>query len=186
RHDTHWREEHRTPSTDTLIGFVWQALDVEVDPAHHQATVRAVEEGLLHGAPDFAEGLTDALAWAADRYPLAIISDTMFSPGRVIRQLLDQRGTLKAFSAFVFSDEVGFSKPDRRAFDQAAAALEVRPDEVLHIGDLRRTDIAGARGAGALGALYTGIHTDDGHPAQPHVHLASWADLPQTLAQLDG
>jgi putative hydrolase of the HAD superfamily len=184
RFDHSWRERQHTPRTSDLVSVIWETLELDVDAAQHRETVRIFEEGLLHGMPDFAEGLEEALAWAARHYPLGIISDTMFSPGRVIRQLLDQRGVRHHFRSFVFSDETGFSKPDARAFEQAAQALDVAPSETVHIGDLRRTDVAGARSAGAGAVLFTGVRTDDDPAPEPDIVLTSWHDLPEALAQL--
>ena len=184
RFDHSWREQQQTPQTSDLVAVIWETLGIDVGDADHRETVRVFEEGLLHGAPDFAEGLENALTWAARHYPLGIISDTMFSPGRVIRQLLDERGVRQHFQSFVFSDETGFSKPDVRAFEQAAAALGVAPSELAHIGDLRRTDVAGARSANAGAILFTGVRTDDDPAPDPDVILSCWRDLPDVLAQL--
>lgn len=180
RFDASWRERHVTPTTSELVRYIWDELALEPAGDDHDATVCVFEEGLLHGPPDPADGLTDALAWAAEHFRLAIISDTMFSPGRVIRRLLEERGVLHYFDAFVFSDETGFSKPDRRAFEQAARTLGTDPQRLVHIGDLRRTDVTGARRAGSRALLYTGIHHDD-HGPEPDAHLAHWRDLPDTL-----
>lgn len=186
RFQTTWTQDHRTPATEQLVTLIWDALAVAPDDELHAETVALFENGLLHGPPDFAEGLADALAWAAGRYRLAIISDTMFSPGRVIRELLDARGVLDHFEAFVFSDETGFAKPDRRAFTQAAEALGVPSDALAHIGDLHRTDIAGARSAGARAILFTGVRTDNATmDTTPDAMLPHWAALPDVLATLD-
>ncbi len=57
--------------------------------------------------------------------------------------------------AVVDSEVVGSIKPDRRIFEVALAAAGARPEETVHIGDLRSTDV---RGASALGI--TPIHLD--------------------------
>lgn len=182
RFNATWERDHQTPATAELVRCIWDALALEIDEALHAETVTVFEEGLLHGPPDLADGLAEALAWAADRYRLGVISDTMFSPGRVIRRLLDERGLLRYFDVCIFSDETGFSKPDPRAFHQAAAALGVAPDELAHVGDLRRTDVAGARGVQATALLYTGVHDDDGPGPDPDAVLAHWRALPDALA----
>lgn len=179
-----WRERHVTPQCAELVGCVWEALGIEATAVQHDEAVRIFEEGLLFGPPDFAEGLEEALAWAAARYRLGIISDTMFSPGRVIRQLLHERGVLGYFDAFVFSDEAGFSKPDARAFVQAGEALGAAPGEIAHIGDLRRTDVAGARQAGLHAILFTGVRLDDDDAPDPDAVLPHWNTLPDVLAGL--
>ena len=184
RWDTAWKQQQAMPTASALVRSIWEMLDLDVKEAQHRETVRVVEEGVLFGPPDFAEGLEEALAWAASRYRLGIISDTMFSPGRVIRRLLERRTVLHYFDAFIFSDETGFSKPDVRAFEQAGAALGIAPSDMAHIGDLRRTDVAGAQNAGLKAVLFTGVHEDSDAAPTPDVVLAHWHALPEVLEQL--
>ena len=87
--------------------------------------------------------------------------------------------------AFVFSDEAGFSKPDIRAFEQAGATLGMAKDEIVHIGDLRRTDIAGARNAGLKAVLFTGVREDSDETPEPHAVLSQWQALPEVLKGLE-
>lgn len=184
RYHAAWTGTHTTPACATLVRCIWEALELDVSDADHAEAVRVFEEGLLYGPPDLADGLAEALAHAAERYRLAIISDTMFSPGRVIRRLLDQRGLLRHFDASVFSDETGVAKPDARAFERAAEALGAAPHEIAHIGDLRRTDVAGARRFGARAVLYTGVRPDPDDAPTPDAVLTHWRDLPQVLDAL--
>ena len=184
RWDTAWKQQNAMPATSELVRSIWEVLDLDVEEAQHRETVRVIEEGILFGPPDFVEGLEDALAWAASRYRLGIISDTMFSPGRVIRRLLDRRSVLHYFDAFIFSDETGFSKPDVRAFEQAGTALGLAASDMAHIGDLRRTDVAGAQNAGLKAILFTGVHADTDAAPVPDATLTHWRTLPDVLAQL--
>lgn len=180
-----WVEDHQTPATSALVHRIWDRLDVPASEAEHEAVVATFEEGILEGPPDFTEGLENALAWAAERYRLGVISDTMFSPGRVIRTLLERRSVKHHFDAFIFSDETGFSKPDVRAFERAASELGVGVGELVHVGDLRRTDVTGAQSAGASAVLYTGVHTreEDKTPV-PHEVIDHWNELPAALERL--
>jgi putative hydrolase of the HAD superfamily len=182
--DDAWKQHHKTPPTAEIVGSIFALLELEVEAGLHAETVTRFEEGLLDGPPDFVEGVAEALAWAAGRYPIALISDTMFSPGRVIRRLLEQRGLYRYFDAFVFSDEAGFSKPDVRAFEQAATALGLAAAELAHVGDLRRTDVAGARHAGATALLFTGVHEDPEAGPEPDAYLRRWSDLPKIMSLL--
>ena len=40
-------------------------------------------------------------------------------------------------------------------------ALNAKPEEGVHIGDLLRTDIIGAQGVGMRGVQYVGVNKDD-------------------------
>jgi FMN phosphatase YigB (HAD superfamily) len=43
-------------------------------------------------------------------------------------------------------------------FERTAAAMGVAPNELLHIGDLEPTDIAGIHAVGGVGALFAGAN----------------------------
>ena len=88
-------------------------------------------------------------------------------------------GALRGWS---FSDDVGWYKPAREIFGHALGYLGVPPDAVAHVGDLRRTDVAGARGMGMTAVRYRGANDDDGPgPEGDHV-LDDHAALMEALA----
>jgi FMN phosphatase YigB (HAD superfamily) len=97
------------------------------------------------------------------------------TPSTSLRRYLDAHGVLEHFDHWSFSDEVGVYKPDRRIFEHALGGLGVtEPGRVAHVGDLRRTDVAGARGMGMHAIRFAGINDDapkgdDGHPEAHHV-----------------
>jgi putative hydrolase of the HAD superfamily len=91
----------------------------------------------------------------------ALICDTGFTPGRVVRSVLARVGLLESLEITVFSDEIGVPKPHARAFASALSALGSSPDGAVHVGDLRRSDVAGARVAGMGSVRFRG-HNDDG------------------------
>ena len=66
--------------------------------------------------------------------------------------MLRRAGILERFDGWAFSDEVGAYKPDPVIFHHALREIGgVEPGRAAHIGDLRRTDIAGARAMGMVG-----------------------------------
>jgi FMN phosphatase YigB (HAD superfamily) len=91
---------------------------------------------------------------------LGVVCDVGFTGGELLRGFLDREGLLGHFSGWAFSDEVGHYKPSPQIFEAALDALGVPPAEALHVGDLRRTDIAGARGIGMRTVRYRGLHDD--------------------------
>ncbi|MEM8599852.1 MAG: HAD family hydrolase [Bacteroidota bacterium] len=175
RFDAVWKEEHRTLGASDLLRYLWDELALPVSEDEHAETVRIYEESLLDGPPELTPGLRAFITEAAKHHRLGIISDTMFSPGRVIRQLLDRHGLLDAFDAFAFSDETGCAKPDRRAFAWILDAVDGQPDHAAHVGDLRRTDVSGAINSGWTAIQYTGVHADapENGPA-PHAVAPDW------------
>ena len=110
------------------------------------------------------------------------------TPSTILREHLEKHGLLEWFDHWSFSDEVGVYKPDRRIFDHALAGLGgVDPAEAAHIGDLRRTDIAGAKALGITAVRYTGVFDDPPAEGLPEADLvvADHADLATALLSAD-
>jgi len=130
-----------------------------------------------------AEGVADALrAVKHAGLRLGIVCDVGLTPSVALRQHLARFEVLELFDAWSFSDEVGHYKPAPEIFAHAAAGLGgPDPSRTVHVGDLRRTDVAGARAAGWISVRYAGIfddHTD--RPEADHV-IDDHAELLPTL-----
>jgi putative hydrolase of the HAD superfamily len=107
----------------------------------------------------------------------ALICDTGFSPGSIVRRLLAEAGLLELLEVQIFSDEAGVPKPDPHVFRLALEGLECSTEASVHVGDRRRSDVAGARAYG-MGSIRIRWHYDDvsDHPdadavAESHEHL---------------
>src|SRR5262245_4058710 len=87
-HDRIWREEHRTLGAAERIRRMLKHLNAQLSDEALQSIARAYEEGLLERPPVLIDGVRDALQKVAGRYRLGIISDTGFSPGRVLKQVM--------------------------------------------------------------------------------------------------
>lgn len=114
----------------------------------------------------------------------ALICDTGFTPGRWVRRVLKEHALV--LDHYFLSDEVGVPKPDPRIFRAALAATGAEPARAMHIGDLRRTDVAGARGAGMTAVRFAGVHDDGWMPEEARAEegdavLRRWSDLPDLL-----
>lgn len=116
-----------------------------------------------------AEEVVPALAGAGIR--LGIICDVGFTPSTGLRRLLERFGLLEHFAGWSFSDEVRHYKPSRVIFEHALAYLGTGPEQTAHIGDIRRTDVAGARAMGMTAVRYRAVadDTDEAHPEGHHV-----------------
>jgi putative hydrolase of the HAD superfamily len=131
--------------------------------------------------PGAAETLREL---AACSVRLALVCDTGFSPGRVVRKLLGRTGLLEPLEVQAFSDEVGVPKPHARPFLAALGPLGVPPCEALHVGDLKRTDVAGGREIGMRTVRICEVHDDRaGLPDADHV-VGSHAELRECLRDL--
>ncbi len=155
--DQIWMGSQRTLTTDELVRGMMKFMDIAPTDNEITELVRVFQESMYDGPPDLAPGLVETLEELSKKYPLAIISDTMFSPGRVLREYLRRKNIYDYFSGFVFSDEIGVSKPDRKAFDSALEQTGAKAEGSWHIGDIQPTDILGANRMGMKSILYTGI-----------------------------
>ena len=83
-----------------------------------------IENAARLGSIPLVRGVAETIPrLAASGYRLGLISDTSLTPGRVLREFLDQDGLLEYFSVLTFSDETGYPKPDPRMFISTLTAL---------------------------------------------------------------
>src|SRR6266571_4420857 len=85
---------------------------------------------------------------------IGLICNTGRGPGHALRELMRREGVLDYFDATIFSDEVGYGKPDTRIFLTAAERLRLKPSDILHVGDNIENDVRGAQSAGMKTLLF--------------------------------
>ncbi|MEX2016687.1 MAG: HAD family hydrolase, partial [Candidatus Hydrogenedentales bacterium] len=134
--------------------------------------------------PDPIAGALDAVRAAAERGPVALISDSGISPGSSLLKLLERNGFTDYLQVCVFSDEVGVAKPQAAMFHCAASGMRVDLDSILHIGDLEPTDIAGALNCGARAALFGGDNERYVGKTKAHHTFTEWRTFCEKLPDL--
>lgn len=86
-----------------------------------------------------------------------ILSNTAFIQGSVLRRVLEYYELSDYISFQLYSDETGYSKPNKEVFDmvfhKANNANDVSRAEIVHIGDNEIADFEGARKAGLQSIL---------------------------------
>jgi putative hydrolase of the HAD superfamily len=162
-----------------------------VDPPRHvRRSLVAVYESAGRGAElhpaDGAAGCLRALKLAGLR--LGIACDVGMTPSHVLRERLHGWGLLELFDHWSFSDEVGAYKPSPVIFEHALAGLGgPDPARVAHVGDRRRTDVAGARAMGMVSVRYTGLYDDpDGRFAEADHVISDLGALADVLRLVHG
>lgn len=158
--DKVWRAEHRTLGASNWLTFVLDQVGAPLPETVFNQTVYALQRSVLTGDVIPVDGAPQVLAWLSKHYRMGIISDTALAPGQVLRTLLERDGLLPYFTHLTFSDELGRSKPDPLVFHSALEQLNVLPHQAVHIGDLRHTDIFGAREVGMGTIRYAGVRDD--------------------------
>ena len=181
-----WHDQYVTWTVRERLDVLLAGLGRELPEAELAELVTLHEEMELMFSPDPAPGVHEALAALEGKYKLAVVSDAIFSPGRALRQLLDAQGLLGHFETFVFSDELGFSKPAPQVFEAAARQLDVEPADIVHVGDRPHNDVDGAHRAGARAVLLTVVKDRGAADCQADAVCNDYATLPAVLAELDG
>jgi len=176
-----WETEHRTIGASEWLSVLLAQLGVSLDAPHRADIEEMLARTVLEDRPTPAPEVSAVLPELASRYRLAIISDTGLSPGRVLRQLLADDGLLPYFTVCTFSDELGRSKPHADAFLRTLDALKVAPHEAVHVGDLLRTDIAGAQRVGMRAVQYIGLNRDEDDAITPDAVIHRHTELPPLL-----
>lgn len=177
-----WVEDYRTITADEWLGIVVRCLEVSVESGHLIKMQSRMEDSILVDRPAPAPDIKETLAELSRHYRLAVISDTGLTPGRTLRQLLQEDSLVEYFTHLTFSDEVGRSKPHPDNFIATLKALNVSPAEAVHIGDMLRTDIAGAQGVGMRGVQYIGLSQDTpSSQVTPDAVIRSYAELTALL-----
>ncbi len=183
---TVWHDQHVTWEIAERLKIVLAGLGRELPAGEFAEIVKVHEEMEVVTPPDPIAGAAAALAELSAQYPLAIVSDTIVSPGRCLRELLDVHGLKQYFSAFAFSDEVGHSKPHPDMFRSAAQQLGIDFENLVHVGDRDHNDVKGPQALGMKAVLFTAIRDVDKDNTSADAICGSHAELPATIARLAG
>jgi 2-haloalkanoic acid dehalogenase type II len=115
-----------------------------------------------------------ALEFLAERYPIVALSNGNADVQRI--------GLSRFFRASISAREFGVGKPDPRIFHAAAGAVDVQPEDVLHIGDDVTLDALGALNAGMQAAWLNRADQIWPHEQEPQVTLTELGELRALLA----
>lgn len=150
------------------------------DPADAPAVARAYADLVDHSAVDFRPGARTALEVAVENYAVGLITN-----GGEAKQTtkLEALGIADAFDVEVFADPANGvePKPDPEPFRRALSALDVVPENALHVGDSLSCDVEGANRFG-LSSVWVPFEDEprSGGPT-PTYTLESPGDLPALL-----
>lgn len=86
--------------------------------------------------------------------PMYLVSNTLLIEGSILTRVLDKLQIRKYFNYFFYSDEVGFSKPSQKMYDNVFVHINenysyiTTRNLVLHVGNDMVTDYEGAKSYG--------------------------------------
>ena len=152
-----WKQMPRRPAIDgprknddkgwwrELVGRVFDQVapsvnELDRDNFFEVAYEHFAESGIWALYPEVPEVLEQLRL----RFELAVISNF---DGR-LRLILQHLGISKYFARVFISSELGADKPDPKIFRRALKIINLKPDEVLHVGDDPERDWQAAAAAG--------------------------------------
>lgn len=81
------------------------------------------------------------------------------------------------FDIIIISEEVGFSKPDKRIFELALNKLNVQPETALFVGDDIEKDIGGCQNANIKGIWFNPNKIKNDTEIKPYAEITSFDRL---------
>jgi putative hydrolase of the HAD superfamily len=176
-----WFSEQRTPTPIESIEFFWKQLGLPRDDQAVDNIAYVFANSILEHPPLLLPK-PEHLFELSKHFKLGIVSDTGFSPGTVLRSLIHKNGIYDYFQEFSFSDETGVSKPHPKAFLTCLSKFDVKPEEAIHIGDIEKTDVKGAKELGMKAIRFSGDPTAwvvKENPAESMADavLSNWDDI---------
>lgn len=178
--------EQRTLTPHDAVRMAAVALGVPLGGDDAAALAHFFATVILDHPPEPVEGALDAVRAAAAHVPVGVISDTGISPGSSLGVLLERDEFMPHLRHLTFSDETGVSKPRAVMFTRTAEALGVAPNELLHLGDLEYTDIAGVRALGGVAGLFAGVNERYVEETQAEHVFFCWRDFTEQVGRLIG
>lgn len=178
-----WFGRQRTPLTTEIATSVCQELNISPNESQFKKLVHVFQHSFLDAPPPWNQGVTEVIPELTQHFDLALISDTMFSPGSIIRGYFEESNLLKYFQTMVFSDEAGCSKPHERMYRLAMDSGNYSPEQTWHVGDLERTDIKGAKALGIRAILFVQINSSDAANTTADHVAGNWHEVKQLVTE---
>jgi putative hydrolase of the HAD superfamily len=183
-----WLQDRDVP-VEQHVRAILLSLDPELvtrlSASTRQALVEAYARPALAAPPAPDDGARAALAALAERgYTLCLVSNTMRTPGAILREVLRHHGLLGYFAHLTFSDECGIRKPAPEIFLRTLRAAATPPDQAVHVGDDPVLDVEGARAAGMRVIQVTESRRPWFGRQRPHATIPNLTALPAAVAKL--
>jgi putative hydrolase of the HAD superfamily len=149
-----WKKE-MDASLDGHVALFLEGLGLDADERNKNIVRQPYAHALLDFEPVAVDGAAAVLAGLKDSgYKIGLISNTGRTPGETMKLVLRDHDILKYFDSTIFSNEVGYIKPNRRIFDRALSELRSEASTAVHVGDSVLLDVYGARAAGMKAILF--------------------------------
>lgn len=154
-----------------------------------ESTVSLIDEGFASGSAAADVRLIDDARLAIETArrigaKTAIVSDIGLSPSHVLCAWLEEHDLVRLFDLLVFSDEIGIYKPSPAIFARVFEELGgVEPQNAVHIGDRRSTDVAGAQAARMWSIRFSQVYDDQSELQDADFVVGSMKEVAQLLSR---
>ncbi|HEY8315432.1 MAG TPA: HAD family hydrolase, partial [Gaiellaceae bacterium] len=118
-----------------------------------------------HEALGSAQALLDSLRSRGIK--TGLVANSWPDPARLLRADVEAFGLAGLLDVIVFSEEVGFRKPQPEIFLHALAELGVDPEDAMFVGDRLDTDVQGAAQVGMATVQALWFRADDTRGIEP-------------------
>ena len=182
RFDVEWRAGRQYTAKEALED-AFNVFGEKITDEDREVFSETFDQASFALKVDVIEGAEEVLAYLAGKgIKTAIVSDTSLSAGRHLRFFLTEFGIAPYVTYFAFSDEVGVYKPDAKIFMKALGGMgDVRPFKAAHVGDLKRTDVVGARNIGMTSVRFRGANDDQEDELEADCVIDHLSELPSML-----
>ncbi len=185
-----WKNQLRTPTAEESVKFFTKRLELPENTDAVKHILKVFAESILYYPPKLIDGVKNALEELSRDYTLAIVSDTGFSPGSILRRLMYENDVLNYFSAFSFSDETKVAKPHSKAFTTILEHFDIKPAQALHVGDIEDTDIKGAKSLGMSAVRFNGdptafLNLNNSNETAADFMSDSWNDIVEYIKSVN-
>tara|TARA_Y100000588_G_C14199078_1_gene901615 strand:- start:575 stop:1306 length:732 start_codon:yes stop_codon:yes gene_type:complete len=182
RFDIEWRAGRQYTAKEALED-AFNVFGQEITDKDREVLAETFDKASFALEVNIVEGVDQVLAYLVKKgIKTAIVSDTSLSAGRHLRFYLKKFGVDHHITSFAFSDEVGVYKPDKKIFHHALKGMgEINSINAAHIGDLKRTDVAGARNIGMTSVRFRGANDDQEDELEADFVIDHLSELPSVL-----
>lgn len=184
-----WARHRDVPVADhvrAILAAVDRGLPDRVSREIMTMLIDAYSRPALLVPPAVDDGAPAALELLGRRgYTLALVSNTMRTPGVTLRKLLERYRLLGCFRHTTFSDEVGVRKPDPEIFALTLRAVGGKAEAAVHVGDDEILDVQGARAAGMRTIQVTSLSLQALGAQRPDEAITRLAALPEAIERLE-
>lgn len=151
-------KNRKTPNALMRVDTITKLTKLQLSDSEKEEIAEYCDNIALDYRPPVVQGVKTALDELSQKYELALICNTGWNSGKIVRQLLDGYDFPKYFKHLTFSDEAGIAKPHKQIFEYTLEQINCTTEKAVHIGDSEYSDIVGAKEANMKAILFTGIN----------------------------